>query len=443
MNLRDTLKINANGHLEIGGADTVELAREFGTPLYVFDEAHIRNMMRVYKNTIDTEYSGNGLVLYASKAFSCEAVYLVAKQEQIGIDVVSGGELYTAVKAGFPLKNAYMHGNNKLVRELEAAVEARIGCVVVDGYREADILDGIAKKHGIRQKVLLRTNPGVEAHTHAFVQTARTDSKFGFSVADGAAENMVKHILSKNNLDLKGYHCHIGSQIFEKQSFKIAAEKIMDFSAEIKQKLGFEAEEINLGGGFGVWYNDEDPKLQISDYAEYLKTLISAVKDKSKQLNLKLPRLIIEPGRSIVGEAGITLYTVGAIKDIPGIKKYVAVDGGMFDNPRYALYQSKYTAIIANRAAAPCTEKVSIAGKCCESGDLIGVDMPLPEVSEGDVLAVLTTGAYNYSMASNYNRNFVPPAIFVKDGKADYVVRPQTYEDIVRNDVIPERLKNE
>jgi len=441
MNLRDTLKIKPNGHLEIGGADAVELAREFGTPLYVFDEAHIRNMMRVYKRTIDEEYGGNGLVLYASKAFSCKAMYVVAKQEQIGIDVVSGGELYTAVKASFPIQNAYMHGNNKLVRELEEAVDAGIGCIVVDGYGEADILDGIAKKRGIRQKVLVRTNPGVEAHTHAFVQTARTDSKFGFSVSDGSAENIISHVLSKENLDLKGYHCHIGSQIFEKQSFKIAAEKLIDFSAEIKQKYGFEAEEINLGGGFGVWYNDEDPELKLSDYAAYLKTLICAVKEKCKNRNLNLPRLIIEPGRSIVGEAGITLYTVGAIKDIPGIKKYVAIDGGMFENPRYALYQSKYTAIIADRANAPCAEKVSIAGKCCESGDLIGVDMPLPEVREGDILAVLTTGAYNYSMASNYNRNFVPPAIFVKDGKADYVIKPQTYEDIVRNDVVPERLK--
>ncbi len=441
MNLRDTLKIKPNGHLEIGGADAVELAREFGTPLYVFDEAHIRNMMRVYKRTIDEEYGGNGLVLYASKAFSCKAMYVVAKQEQIGIDVVSGGELYTAVKASFPIQNAYMHGNNKLVRELEEAVDAGIGCIVVDGYGEADILDGIAKKRGIRQKVLVRTNPGVEAHTHAFVQTARTDSKFGFSVSDGSAEKIITHVLSKDNLDLKGYHCHIGSQIFEKQSFKIAAEKLIDFSAKIKQKYGFEAEEINLGGGFGVWYNDEDPELKLSDYADYLKTLICAVKENCKNRNLNLPRLIIEPGRSIVGEAGITLYTVGAIKDIPGIKKYVAIDGGMFENPRYALYQSKYTAIIADRANAACTEKVSVAGKCCESGDLIGVDMPLPEVREGDILAVLTTGAYNYSMASNYNRNFVPPAIFVKDGKADYVIKPQTYEDIVRNDVVPERLK--
>lgn len=441
MNERETLKINGSGHLEIGGADAVDLAKEFGTPLYVFDEAHIRNMMRVYKKTIDDEYNGNGLVLYASKAFSCMAVYAIANEENIGVDVVSGGELYTALKAGFPANKIYMHGNNKLLRELEYAVENGIGSIVVDSYSEADILDGIASKRGIKQNVLIRTNPGVEAHTHAFVQTARTDSKFGFSINDGAAEDMTRHVLTKKNLVLKGYHCHIGSQIFEKQSFVLAAEKVMDFIAKMKKSLGFEAAELNIGGGFGVWYTDEDPKLKLRDYADYLKALIGAVKAKAEEHGLNKPYLLIEPGRSIVGEAGVTLYTVGAIKDIPGIKKYVAIDGGMFDNPRYALYQSKYTVLLADRADEKCTERVTVAGKCCESGDLIAVDVPLPEAKTGNVLAVLTTGAYNYSMASNYNRNFIPAAVLVKDGKAEYIVKPQTYEDLVRNDVIPERLK--
>lgn len=441
MNERETLKINGSGHLEIGGADAVDLAKQFGTPLYVFDEAHIRNMMRVYKKTIDEEYGGNGLVLYASKAFSCTAVYAIASEENIGVDVVSGGELYTALKAGFPASRIYMHGNNKLLRELEYAVENGIGNIVVDSFTEADVLDGIAAKHGIKQNVLIRTNPGVEAHTHAFVQTARTDSKFGFSINDGAAEEMTRHILTKKNLVLKGYHCHIGSQIFEKQSFVLAAEKVMDFIAKMKKSLGFEAAELNIGGGFGVWYTDEDPKLKLRDYAGYLKALIDAVKAKAEEHGLNKPYLLIEPGRSIVGEAGVTLYTVGAIKDIPGIKKYVAIDGGMFDNPRYALYQSKYTVLLADRANEKCTERVTIAGKCCESGDLIAVDVPLPEAQIGNIVAVLTTGAYNYSMASNYNRNFIPAVVLVKDGKAEYIVKPQTYEDIVRNDVIPERLK--
>ena len=441
MNQRETLKINSKGHLEIGGCDAVDLAKNFGTPLYVFDEKYIRDMMRVYRDTIEKEYGGNGLVLYASKAFSCMAIYRIAAQENIGVDVVSGGELYTAVKAGFPAEKIYMHGNNKLLRELEFAVDAGVGTIVVDSYDEADMLDDIAKAKGVEQNVLIRINPGVEAHTHAFVQTARTDSKFGFSISDGTAEKMTAYILKKGSLNLKGYHCHIGSQIFEKQSFVLAAQKAMDFMAKIKADLGFEADTLNIGGGFGIWYTDEDAKISVEGYAAYLEALIAAVKYKANELGLKRPYLLIEPGRSIVGEAGITLYTVGAIKDIPGIKKYVAIDGGMFDNPRYALYQSKYTVLLANRVNEECTEKVTIAGKCCESGDLIAVDVPLPEAKRGDIAAVLSTGAYNYSMASNYNRNFIPPAILVKDGEADYIVKPQTYDDLIRNDVVPGRLK--
>lgn len=441
MNQRETLKINSKGHLEIGGCDAVDLAKNFGTPLYVFDEKYIRDMMRVYRDTIEKEYGGNGLVLYASKAFSCMAIYRIAAQENIGVDVVSGGELYTAIKAGFPAEKIYMHGNNKLLRELEFAVDAGVGTIVVDSYDEADMLDDIAKAKGVEQNVLIRINPGVEAHTHAFVQTARTDSKFGFSISDGTAEKMSAYILKKEHLNLKGYHCHIGSQIFEKQSFVLAAQKAMDFMAMIKSDLGFEADTLNIGGGFGIWYTDDDAKISVDGYAAYLEALISAVKGKASELGLKRPYLLIEPGRSIVGEAGITLYTVGAIKDIPGIKKYVAIDGGMFDNPRYALYQSKYTVLLANRADEACTEKVTIAGKCCESGDLIAVDVPLPEAERGDIAAVLSTGAYNYSMASNYNRNFIPPAILVHGGKAEYIVKPQTYDDLVRNDVVPDYLK--
>ena len=441
MNQRETLKINLKGHLEIGGCDAVELAKTFGTPLYVFDEKYIRDMMRVYRETIDKYYGGNGLVLYASKAFSCLAMYKIAAQENIGVDVVSGGELYTALKAGFPASKIYMHGNNKLFEELKFAVESGVGTIVVDSYDEADMLDALAKEHGVRRDVLIRINPGVEAHTHAFVQTARTDSKFGFSVSDGTAEKMTRYLLGKQNLDLKGYHCHIGSQIFERQSFVLAAQKAMDFIARIKADLGFEADTLNIGGGFGIWYTDDDAKLKPEDYGGYLTALIDSVKERAASLGLKLPFLVIEPGRSVVGEAGITLYTVGAIKDIPGIKKYVAIDGGMFDNPRYALYQSKYTVLLANRAAEKCSEKVTIAGKCCESGDIIAVDVPLPEAKRGDIAAVLSTGAYNYSMASNYNRNSVPPAVLVKDGKAEYIVKPQTYDDIIRNDVLPERLK--
>lgn len=438
---RDTLKINQKGHLEIGGADCVELAERFGTPLYVFDEAYIRKMMRVYQDAINEEYDGNGLVLFASKAFCCEAMYAVAKQEKIGADVVSGGELYTAMQAGFSAKNITMHGNNKLPREISYALDCGVGTIVVDAYSEADLVDAEAQKRGIVQDVLLRINPGIEAHTHAYVQTATPDSKFGFSVADGSAARITKYVLGKSNLRLRGFHCHIGSQIFEKQSFVLAAEKNLAFIDEMKRTLGFEADTMNMGGGFGIWYTDADAKISPDGYRDYLSALLTTVKNYCAEHSLKRPFINVEPGRSIVGEAGITLYTAGAIKDIPGIRKYIAVDGGMFDNPRYALYQSKYSAVLANRADEKPTETVSIAGKCCESGDLIGTQFDLPKANSGDIIAVLSTGAYNYSMASNYNRNFIPAAILVKDGVAEYIVKPQTYEDLVRNDVIPARLK--
>lgn len=440
MHFRDTLKINGKGHLEIGGADTTDLAAEFGTPLYVMDEAYIRAMCRVYQNTIDTKYNGNGLVLYASKAFACKAVYKIVEQEGIGVDAVSGGEVYTAMEAGFPASRIYLHGNNKLYSELKLAVENGVGNIIVDSYRELDVLDAICAENGKIQSILLRINPGVEAHTHKFIQTARTDSKFGFSISDGTADKITAAALSKKNLKLKGYHCHIGSQIFEKQSFCLAAEKMIAFIAKVKAEFGYEAEELNLGGGYGIWYTDEDAQYSIPEYASYLSTVIDAVKKASRTYAVKEPFLLIEPGRSIVGEAGITLYTVGAIKEIPGIKKYVAIDGGMFDNPRYALYESKYTPVLANRATEENAEIVTIAGKCCESGDLIAVDVPLPAVREGDILAILSTGAYNYSMASNYNRNPIPGVVLVKDGKARIIVKPQDYKDLVRNDVIPEDL---
>ncbi len=443
MNERETLKINEKGHLELGGADCVELAQRFGTPLYLLDEAYIRRMMRVYRDTLAKEYGANAMVLYASKAFSCKAIYRIADEENIGIDVVSGGELYTALQAGFPAEKIYMHGNNKLDYEIGEALDAKIGCIVADSYSEIDKIDVEAKKRGIIQKILLRVNPGVEAHTHAFVQTATTDSKFGFSLQDGTAEEVTAYALKKENILLEGYHCHIGSQIFEKKSFVLAVEKCMDFAAKIKEKLGFEPTKLNLGGGYGIWYTDEDKKLSPEGYAEYVEALVAEVKKQAKEKNLALPFLLIEPGRSIVGEAGITLYTVGSIKEIPGVKKYIAIDGGMFDNPRYALYQSKYTPVLANRASEEAAELVTIAGKCCESGDLIAINVNLPKAERGDILAVLSTGAYNYSMAMNYNRNLIPPCVLVKDGEAEYIVKPQTYEDLIRNDLVPERLKKD
>ena len=441
MNERDTLRINEAGHLEIGGADAVALAEKFGTPLYVMDEKYIRDMCAIYRDTIDREYDGNGTVLYASKAFSCMAIYKIAAQEKIGVDVVSGGELYTAMKAGFPAERIYLHGNNKLQHELEYALDCGVGTIVVDAYAEIDLLDALCAARGRVQDVLIRVNPGVEAHTHHFIQTAKTDSKFGFSFADGTAEQVTQYALTKKNLRLAGFHCHIGSQIFEKQSFTAAVDRMLEFMAQMKERHGFEAEVLNLGGGYGIWYAEGDAKISKDGYADYLRAIVAELKAKSDAYGVKRPHLVIEPGRSIVGEAGVTLYTVGNIKDIPGVRKYIAIDGGMFENPRYALYQAKYTPVLANRANEPATERVSIAGKCCESGDLICVDALLPPARSGDILAVLSTGAYNYSMASNYNRNPIPPVVLVRGGEADYIVKPQTYEDIVRNDVIPDRLR--
>ena len=413
MNQRKTLQVNEKGHLQIGGADTLQLAKEFGTPLYVMDEQYIRDMCRVYRDAIEREYDGNGLVLYASKAFSCLAIYKIAAQEQVGVDVVSGGELYTALRAGFPAGRIYMHGNNKQRSELVYAVESGVGTIVVDALSEIDMLDELCGE----------------------------DSKFGFSIADGTAEQTALYAAGKKNLRLAGYHCHIGSQIFEKQSFTLAVDKMLAFIAAMLEKHGLQTDVLNLGGGYGIWYTDEDAKISCEGYADYLRAVIAELKEKADAYGVKRPYLVIEPGRSIVGEAGITLYTVGAIKEIPGVKKYIAVDGGMFESPRYALYQAKYTPVLANRANEPATETVTIAGKCCESGDIICANVRLPKAESGDLLAVLSTGAYNYSMASNYNRNLIPPVVLVKDGKADYIVKPQSYEDLVRNDVVPERLQ--
>ncbi len=439
MNFRNTLKINEKGHLEIGGADCCDLAKRFSTPLYVFDERQIRAMMQVYRTALEEEYGGNGRILYASKAFCCKAMYAIADEEGLGADVVSGGELFTALQAGFPAEKICMHGNNKLPSELREALDAGVGRIVLDSVQEIERLEALAAERGIVQPVLLRINPGVEAHTHAYIRTATPDSKFGFSVANGSAKETVGLILQKPHLDLRGFHCHIGSQIFEKQSFEIAAETCVAFAASLRDM--FCLKELNLGGGFGIWYAEGDAKIPPEGYRGYLSALFAAVKAGCERYGVPRPYLYLEPGRSIVGEAGITLYTVGSVKEIPGIRKYLAVDGGMFENPRYCLYRSKYTAALANRMNDEPCELVSIAGKCCESGDLIGEDLSLPKANVGDLIAVFSTGAYNYSMASNYNRNLIPPAVLVKDGEAEYIVRPQTYEDLTRYDVLPARLK--
>jgi diaminopimelate decarboxylase len=437
MYLHGTSTINANGHLEIGGCDTVELAERFGTPLYIMDEALIRQRCREYMEA----FRASGLkfqVAYASKAFCVMAMCRIVEEEGMSLDVVSDGELYTAMQAGFPVERIHFHGNNKSPQEIEMAIDAGIGCFVVDNTVELHMLNAIAAEKRVVVKVLLRLTPGVEAHTHEFISTGQTDSKFGFDMGNGAAYEAVKTAHGLSHLELLGIHSHIGSQIFEVEGFKLAVDKVAAFSVKVRDELGITFSVINLGGGFGIRYVEGDTPLPV---AEYVAAITGSIKEHFTKHAYPLPEIWTEPGRSIVGDSGTTLYTVGTHKDIPGVRKYVSVDGGMTDNPRPALYEARYEAMLANRAEASCEEVVSIAGKCCESGDMLIWDVELPKVQTGDLLAVACTGAYNYAMASNYNRIRRPAVVFVKDGQADVVVKRESYEHLVGNDLIPERMK--
>lgn len=436
MRMHGTMEINSSGNLVIGGCDTVELVKQYGTPLYVMDELHMREICRDYYNSF-SKYP-NTEVIYASKAFFNIAMARIIAQENLGLDIVSGGELYTAIKAGFPTEKIYFHGNNKSREEIELGVKHKVGHFVCDNPCELELLNEVAAQAGIRVKILLRIQPGIEAHTHEYIKTGQIDSKFGMAIATGQALETVKRALNYENLHLKGLHCHIGSQIFEIDSFRHSAEVMMAFIKTIKDETGVNMMELNLGGGFGIYYKEGDTPAPISHFAD---VTVSTVQEKAQQFGVHVPKIIVEPGRSIVGTAGTTLYTVGSIKHIPGIRTYVAVDGGMGDNPRPALYQAKYEAMLANKASGDEEEKVSITGKCCESGDMLIWDIKLPIVKSGDILAVSSTGAYNYSMSSNYNRLPKPAVVLVQNGQADVIVKRETYEDIVRNDELPARLK--
>lgn len=432
MFVSDCISINSDGHLTVGGADAVELAASYGTPAYVFDENEIRKNIRAFKGSVDEFYGGNGLVVYASKAFCCKEMCRICMQEGTGIDVVSGGELYTALSVGFPAEKIVFHGNNKTREELTAAVENGVGRIIVDNITELKMLNEIAAWKGKTAGIMFRIKPGIDAHTHDFVKTGQIDSKFGFALETGEAMEAVKTALEMPNVKLRGLHCHIGSQIFDIDPFELAAKVMLDLYKDIKEQTGAEFDELNLGGGFGIKYLENDsPK----PYGDYMKNVSAIVNSYSKELGLKTPFVLIEPGRSVVGAAGITLYTVGNVKNIPDIRTYVSIDGGMGDNPRYALYQADYEIVCANRANEERTETVTVAGKCCESGDLIQENTKLQPVKPGDILAVLSTGAYNYSMASNYNRIARPPVIMVKDGEARVVVKRETCEQITANDI--------
>lgn len=424
--------VNEKNHLTIGGCDSIELCEKYGTPLYVIDENVVRNNCRLYKESIDKCYNGNGLVFYASKALCNKAMVSLVKSEGLGVDTVSAGELYTALSAGMEPEKICMHGNNKTDDELKYAIENRVGRIVVDNISELDRINEVAKANNVIQKVLFRIKPGIDAHTHDFIMTGQIDCKFGFALETGEAHEAVKKALNYENLEVGGIHCHIGSQIFEAEPFKEAAKVLIDFIADIKNQTGYEMKELNLGGGFGVTYTEADDPIEFNKYIEEISLI---VKEEALKKNINLPFIMMEPGRSIVGTAGVTLYTVGAIKDIPNIRRYVSVDGGMCDNPRYILYQAQYTCLVANKAGDEKTEKVTLAGKCCESGDLLGENMPIQSVSVGDKVAVLTTGAYNYSMSSNYNRIPRPAMVMVNNGESKVIVKRETFEDLIKNDV--------
>jgi diaminopimelate decarboxylase len=422
MILSGTMRINSKQHLEIGGCDTVALAEEFGTPLY----GMVRENCRRYLRAMQKKYP-RGKILYAGKAFLVLAMAKLVAEEGLGLDVVSGGELYTALKAGFPAEHLYFHGNNKSRQELLEALEAKIGRIVVDSFSELQELQELSASRRQKVDVLLRVKPGIEAHTHDYIQTGREDSKFGLGFSE--AREAVRQILSATpNLELRGFHCHIGSQIFQLEPYCLAARAMLDFMSEVRTETGYVASELDLGGGLGIRYTQGDNPPSIETFVE---TVAATVQDEAEQRKYPLPELLLEPGRSITGEAGITLYRVGVIKEVPGVRCYVSVDGGMMDNIRPALYQAHYEAMIANKALQEPVKRVTVAGKACESGDLLIEDTCLPPVEKGDLLAVFSTGAYCYAMASNYNRNPRPPVVFVRNGKPRVVVRRETYGDLL------------
>jgi diaminopimelate decarboxylase len=420
-----------NNKLNIAGVSAEALAKEYGTPLYVLDEQLIRDNCRRFHKAFKADIKKNK-VAYAGKAFLTMAMSEIIKGEGLYLDVVSGGELYTAYKAGFPLEKVYFHGNNKTIDEIDMAIKLGVGTFVVDNLNEIEIVDVAAKGKGVLQRILLRITPGIEAHTHDYIKTGQIDSKFGFTTLNNELEKVIKTTLSLSNIKLAGLHCHIGSQIFELEPYREAVSIMTSLIKDIKDKFNYDIEELDLGGGFGVYYNKGDEPKEID---EFCKVIIEEAEIKCKEFGINLPMLVIEPGRSIVANAGITLYTVGAIKDIPQVRKYVAVDGGMTDNIRPALYKAAYQCVLASRVSDPCMEVVTIAGKCCESGDILLEGVKLPKINSGDIMAILSTGAYGYSMSSNYNKIPKAPVVLVSEGSHKLICKRQTYKDMISNEV--------
>ncbi len=450
---------NSRGHLTIGGCDAITLAKRFGTPLHVIDEDAVRRACRSYVQEFGARYP-DVRVVYASKALMVKAIALLVMEEGLSLDVCSGGELYTAIFAGCPADHIYFHGNSKTAVEIAFALSVGVYRFVADGLDELYLIDRLARSKNLVANVMLRLTPGIEAHTHDYIKTGQIDSKFGIVIPNGDALRAVGIAKGLGNVRLTGLHCHIGSQVFEMEPFVDAVDIMMDFARQAHEATGFVMEELDIGGGLGIRYNSKDDPITPRDLAE---AVAPALIDAASRYGLPLPSLLLEPGRSIVGEAGTTLYTVNAVKRIEGVRTYVSVDGGMADNPRVALYQAEYEAALANRMAvrgqegldslespaSPATpatsdscETVSVAGNCCESGDMLVWDVAMPRPEVGDTLAVFCTGAYNYSMASNYNRHPRPAVVLVRDGRADVIVERETYTDLVAHDLVPARLRH-
>ncbi len=430
--LHTNLSVNGSGHLTFCGMDTVLLSKKYGTPLMLLDENRIRERMRTYKQGLIREMGEGSFPCFASKALCFCGIYRIAAEEGIGIDVVSPGEIYTAKAAGFPLERAMFHGNNKTDADIALGLDAGVGYFVVDNLEELHSLENQCAERDITQNILLRLSPGIDPHTHEKITTGQVDSKFGIAIETGQALEAVKIILNKTHLNLCGYHCHVGSQCFDSRSFLDAAGIMLSFIARVKKETGHEAQILNLGGGYGVRYVESQPQMDIEANLKRVGEEINCI---CEGLGIKKPKIVMEPGRSIVADAGITLYTCGSVKHIPGYKSYVSIDGGMPDNPRYALYQADYTVLNAQKANAPLDLVATIAGRCCESGDLIQENVPIASPARGDIIAVLVTGAYNYAMASNYNRIPRPPIVMIKDGTDTLAVRRETYEDLLRLEV--------
>ncbi|GAA0117739.1 diaminopimelate decarboxylase [Clostridium perfringens] len=429
MKLFGSMKVEGN-ELYVGGLKASALSKEYGTPLYVIDEELVRSNCRRYYNAMKCEERGNR-VTYAGKAFINMSMCNLVNEENLYLDVVSGGELYTAYKAGFPLERIYFHGNNKSDYEIDLGVRLGIGRFIVDNIHELEVLNSIAQEYGRVQKVYLRITPGVEAHTHEYIKTGQLDSKFGFPVIGDTVYDVVKRSMELEYIELNGLHCHIGSQIFDLEPFEDTTEIMLNLINDIKETLGYEIKELDLGGGFGIYYTEGDKPKEIE---EYCSVIINKADEICRKLNMNVPILSIEPGRSIVGNAGLTLYTVGAIKEIPNIRKYVSVDGGMSDNIRPALYSANYESLIANRVFDNSKEIVTVAGKCCESGDVLLNSIEMPRMETGDILAIMSTGAYGHSMANNYNRIPKAAVVSVSNGISKVMCKRETYEDLLRNE---------